>query len=423
MINHKKRQKGSVIAAIDIGSAKTACLIAHVVDDNGTAEVIGIGHVASKGVKSGVIVDLKETQGSVKRAVHAAETMAAKIMKGYPLRDVVMAVPSVYTKSTRSSVAVKIMGHAITEGDIRQALLMLEEEEYDSAHAMIHCIPTAFNADGHSGVENPVGLHAESLKVDMHCVKAEEAALKNVISCAENSHLDVDCLCIAPYAAGLSSMVADEADMGCLTIDMGAGVTSYAVFFRGAMIHSGAIPVGGAHVTNDLAAGLNTSLHDAERLKTLYGSCASNVSDANEMIDVPILGEDQNVEDHHVPRSNLVSIIRPRVEEIFELIRGDVDVNNMDMFTGGRVVLTGGGAQLAGVRDMAAMMLNKQVRIGKPSHLAGLAEVTSGPEFAATAGLIHYACERLDEQPRLDGDGVNDLPLWPRIKHWFKENW
>ena len=423
MINHKKRPKGAVIAAIDIGSAKTACLIAHVLDDDGTAEVIGIGHVASKGVKSGVIVDLKETQTSVKRAVHAAETMAAKVMKGYPLRDVVMAVPSVYTKSSRSYASVKIMGHEITEHDIRQALLMLEEEEYDSAHAMIHCIPTAYSADGHSGVENPIGLHADAMRVDMHCVKAEETALKNVISCAENSHLDVDCLCIAPYAAGLSSMVEDEREMGCLTIDMGAGVTSYAVFYKGAMIHAGAIPVGGAHVTNDLAAGLNTSLNDAERLKTLYGSCASSVSDANEMIDVPILGEDKHVENQHVPRSSLVSIIRPRLEEIFELIRGDVDVNDMDMFSGGRVVLTGGGAQLAGVRDMAALMLNKQVRIGKPTHLAGLAEVTSGPEFAATAGLIHYACERLDEQPRLDDDGINDLPLWSRIKYWFKDNW
>lgn len=422
MINHKKRSKGSIIAAIDVGSAKTACLIAQVIDDKGTAEVIGIGHVASKGVKAGVIVDLKETADTVRQAVHAAENMAAKIMKGYPLRDVVMSVPSVYTQSQRASADVKIMGHAISEQDIQAALMRLEEEEHDKQSSIIHSIPTGYSVDGHSGVENPLGMHAESLRVDVHCVLAETAALKNVINCAEASHLDVDCLCISPYAAGLSSLVQDEIDMGCLVIDMGAGVTSYAVFYHGAMIHAGAIPVGGWHVTNDLAAGLNTSFNAAERIKTLYGSSASSMSDSNEMIDVPMLGEDSLVEEHHVPRSTLVSIIRPRLEEIFELIRGDVDVNGMDMFTGGRAVLTGGASQLPGTRDLAHVMLNKQVRHGRPVSLHGLAEATGGPEFAATAGLLHYACERLDEQPRMER-GHSDMPLWPKLKKWFKENW
>ena len=179
---------------------------------------------------------------------------------------------------------------------------------------------------------------------------------------------------------------------------------------------------GGMHVTNDLAAGLNTPFADAERLKVLHGSCASNLSDANAMIDIPTLGEDSNIHDHQAPRSTIVNIIRPRMEEIFEMIRGDIDINNMDAFTGGRVVLTGGACQLAGVRDLAAAMLNKQVRIGKPIALAGLAESTSGPEFAKTAGLVHYACERMDEQPRLD-EVANDQPLWPRVVQWFKENW
>lgn len=422
MINHKKRAKGSIIAAIDIGSAKTACLIAQVIDDKGTAEVIGIGHVASKGVKAGVIIDLKETADTVRQAVHAAENMAAKIMKGYPLRDVVMSVPSVYTQSHRASANVKIMGHAISEQDIHAALLRLEEEEHDGRFAIIHSIPTGYSADGHGGLENPTGLHAETLRVDIHCVKGETAALKNVIACAESSHLEVDCLCIAPYAAGLSALVKDEVEMGCLMIDMGAGVTSYAVFYQGAMIHAGAIPVGGWHVTSDLAAGLNTSFAAAERIKTLYGSASSSLSDSNEMIDVPLLGENSQIEDHHVPRSTLVNIIRPRLEETFELIRGDIDVNGVDAFTGGRAVITGGASQLPGTRDLAHIMLNKQVRHGHPMAIHGLAEATGGPEFAATAGLLHYACERLDEQPRT-GSGDAVMPLWPRLKRWFHENW
>lgn len=422
MKSHVKRPKGSVIASIDIGSAKTACFIAHVIDDNGGAEVIGIGHVASKGVKSGVIVDVKEAQASVKQAVHAAETMAAKIMKGYPLRDVVMGVPSNYTSSSRLSVTVNMMGHVIEGKDIESALVQLEAQDHDDAHVMIHSIPISYKVDGHGGVEDPVGMHAETFRVDMHCVKAETAPLRNVLGCAGHSHLDVDCLCIAPYAAGLSVLVEDEKNMGCLVIDMGAGVTSYAVFYQGTMIHAGAIPVGGWHVTNDLAMGLHTSFQAAERVKTLYGSCATALADSNELIDIPPLTDEDFGEDRQVPRSDIVNIIRPRMEEIFELIRGDIDVNQMDGYAGGRVVLTGGACQLPGARDLAGLMLNKQVRIGRPLSISGLAEMTKAPEFAATAGLIHYACERMNEQPHGE-DRRNDEPFWPRLKKWLKENW
>jgi cell division protein FtsA len=422
MFIHKKRAKGSVIAAIDIGSAKTSCFIAQVIDDNGTAEIIGIGHVASKGVKSGIIVDLKETESSVKQAVHAAEIMAAKVMKGFPLRDIVMSIPSTYTQSLRASAMIKLLGQEISDKDIYTALLKLEEHEQNETHAIIHSIPIAYTVDGHAGVENPLGMHAETLKVDMHCVKAELTALKNVISCAERNHLEVDCLCIAPYAAGLAVLVDDEKDMGCLVIDMGAGVTSYAVFYQGSMIHAGAVPVGGMHVTNDLARGLNTSFKDAERIKVLYGSCSSSIGDSNDIIDVPVLGEDSNIHDNHVPRSTIVNIIRPRLEETFELIRGDIDFNQVDMYTGRRVVLTGGACQLPGVRELAAVMLNKQARIGRPVSMMGLAESTSGPEFSKTAGLIHYACQRMDEQPRIE-DGYSNTPIMTRVKKWFKENW
>jgi len=421
-MKHIYRPKNSIIAAIDIGSSKTACLIARVIDDQGNIDIIGFGHVASKGVKAGLIVDIHETEKSVKDAVHSAEVMAAKIFNGYPLRDVVMAVPSLYTHSTQSSVAVNIKGETIQKHHIHKALIGLESHEINDDFSIIHSIPTQYTVDGHKGVENPIGMFAQKMSMDVHCVKAETAALKNVITIAENNHLDVDCLCIAPYAAGLSALVADELNLGCLVIDMGAGITSYAVFENGVVIHAGGIPVGGAHVTNDLAAGLNTPIHHAERLKVLYGSCSNALSDSNETIDVPTLGEDNNTHDRHIPRSTFVNIIRPRMEEIFELIRGDLDVNGMDVRAGGRVVLTGGGSQLNGVSDLAGIMLNKQVRIGKPQPAKGLPELASGPEFSKTIGLVQYACQRMDEQPHID-DSHNDLPLMDRFTKWLKENW
>jgi cell division protein FtsA len=418
----KTRAKGSIIAAIDIGSAKTVCFIARVTDDNGGAEIIGIGHVASEGVKAGIITDLKAAENTVKKALHAAETMAAKIMRGYPLRDVVIAIPSTYTQSSRATLPVTILNREIGETDIQTALIKLEESCRDEAHAIIHSIPTAYQVDGHSGIENPIGMHAETLNVTVHCVHAETGALKNVITIAEKNHLDVDCLCLAPYAAGLSSLIEDEREMGCLVIDMGAGVTSYAVFHQGSIIHAGAVPVGGWHVTNDLASILNTPFHEAERIKNLYGSCANALSDSNEMIDVPTLGEDNEAAHKQESRATIINIIRPRIEEIFEMIRGDIDVNEMDAYTGGRAVLTGGACQLPGVHDLAALMLNKQVRMGKPVGIDGLAESTSGPEFATCTGIIHYACTRLDEQPKL-GDSEPEQPLWPRIVQWVKDNW
>jgi cell division protein FtsA len=421
-MNHKYRPKNSIIAAIDIGSSKTVCLIARVIDDKGGVDIIGFGHVASKGVKAGLIINITDAEQSVKESVHAAEVMAAKIFNGYPLRDIVMSIPSLYTASYRSNVTIDIKGEEITQHHLNRAIISFESQMNEADHSLVHTIPTKYVVDGHDGVENPIGMHAQNLKLDLHCVKAETAALQNMITIAEKNHLDVDCLCVAPYAAGLASLVEDELNLGALVIDMGAGITSYAVFHKGAMIHAGAIPVGGSHVTNDLAAGLNTPLHHAERLKVLYGSCANSLSDSNETIDIPTLGDDNNLNDHQVPRATLVNIIRPRMEEIFELIRGDLDVNGMDAYAGGRVILTGGASQLNGVEDLAGMMLNKQVRIGKPKTVKGLPEVASGVEFAKTLGLITYACERMNEQPTIDDDNAQD-PILDRAMKWLKENW
>ena len=189
------------------------------------------------------------------------------------------------------------------------------------------------------------------------------------------------------------------------------------------MVYSDAIPLGGWHVTNDIAKGLTTSMADAERLKALYGSAMASNLDESELIDVPRLGEEDHHEPNHVPRSMLVGMIQPRIEEIFEMVRAKLNDSGLGNAIGRRVVLTGGGSQMHGLKDLAEHVLDKQVRLGKPIRLTGLPDAVSGPAFATVAGLLTYISERGDEMPAEITAQAEPEGLWERIRHWLRENW
>jgi len=418
------RPKGSLVAALDIGSSKTACFIGRIVDDVGTFEIIGVGHKPSSGIKNGAIVDIQAAEGVIRQTVHAAENMAAEIMRGYPLREVVVNVSGVHVRSFGHSVKVEIGGHEVTQNDVRRALAKAQQKESDESLELIHTIPTFFHVDGQDGVRDPRGMCADNLKVDVNLVSGEGAALRNMASCIERSHLDISSLCTGSYAAGISSLVDDEIDLGCTVIDIGAGVTSFAVFHSGFMIYCDAVPIGGEHVTNDIARGLTTSKADAERLKILYGCAVASQTDEGEMIEVPRLGEeDECGKPNHVPRSYLVGIIQPRLEEIFEHVRAKISDNGLDKVISRRVVLTGGSSQILGIRDLSGHVLDKQVRLGKPIRLTGLPDAVSGPAFSTVAGLLTYASEHVEEMPAEIMARVRPESLVDRAKLWLRENW
>lgn len=427
----KFHPKGSVIAALDIGSSKTACFIAKVIDDAGAIDVIGIGHQASLGIKAGGIVNIDQAEQSIRQAVHAAELMAADTIKGYPLRDVIINVPALHSQSHLMRVDVQVMGQAVTDNDIRRALSKSQDQilSYADEHGaaqdieLIHTIPTAFRLDHNEGIKNPRGLHGNVLEVDVHVVTGSIGAMRNIATCIEGSHLDITALCSAPYAAGLASLVDDEMDLGCTVIDMGGGTTSMAVFVGRELIYVDAVPVGGHHVTNDIAKGLMTSMAAAERLKTLYGGAMATMTDDKDLIDVPQLGEDDHTQPNHVPRSHLVSIIQPRLEETLELVRAKLLDTGLHHLAGRRVVLTGGASQISGLRELAHMVLDKQVRLGRPLRLKGLPDAVSGPAFSTTAGLLHYMMERTHERPADIKSAANHGSLFERVSLWLKENW
>ena len=412
-----------MLAALDIGSHKNACFIGRVVDDAGSVEVLGVGYQASQGVKNGAIIDINLADNAIRQTVHTAEHMAAEAMKGYPLRDVIVNVSGAQTKSHNLAINVEINGQLITNNDVSRALVKAQDQIVTSHAELIHTMPVHCRIDGHDGIRDPRGMTGQSMEVDVHLVQGEVGPLQNVASCVERSHLDISALCSASYASGLACLVEDEMDLGCTVIDMGAGVTSFAVFQGGAMIYSDSIPLGGWHVTNDIARGLSCPNNDAERLKTLYGSAMVTTSDENELIEVPQLGDVGDHDPNHIPRSILIGIIQPRLEEILEMIREKLDQCPHAHAIGRRVVLTGGASQLPGLRDLSQLILDKQVRLGRPIRLSGLPDGVSGPAFSTAAGLLTYAASHSHEMPAEIIASVNSGSLVDRFKVWWRENW
>lgn len=424
-MSHKKtiRPKGSLLAALDIGSSKTSCFIGRIVDDKGTFEIVGVGHRPSQGVKNATIIDMEAAESVIRQTVHAAENMAADVMKGYPLREVVVNVSGIHARSFGHSVNVELGGHDVTDNDVRRALAKAQEREAEDNLELIHTIPTFFRIDGQDGIRDPRGMFAQTMQVDINLVTGDAVSLRNMASCVERSHLDISALCVGVYASGLSSLVDDEIDLGCTVIDIGGGVTSFAVFHSGYMIYCDSIPLGGKNITSDIAKGLTTTLDHAERLKILYGSAMASPTDEGEMIEVPRLGEDERGEPNHIPRSFLIGIIQPRIEEILEMVRGRLVDNGLDKVVGRRVVLTGGTSQISGMRDLAEHVLDKQVRLGKPIRLTGVPDAVSGPAFSTVAGLLTYAAEHIDEMPAEIMAQARPDSIVDRAKLWLKENW
>ena len=423
MSKKSNKPAGSLIASLDVGSSKIACFIGQIVDEEGAFEIIGVGHRPSQGVKNGFVVNIDEAENAIRQTVHAAENMAADILKSYPLRDVIVNVSGSHVASEGHSIEVEVSGQEVDDNDVLRALAQAQEKAATDERELIHTIPTFFSLNGQDGIRDPRGMVGEELGVDINIVTGERSVISNLAGAIERSHLDISACCESAYAAGLASLVEDEMDLGCTVIDIGGGVTSFAVFHSGYMIHCDSIPVGGKHVTSDIARVLVTSLADAERLKALYGSAIASHTDETEMIDVPVLGENERSTPNHVPRAYLIGIIQPRFEEIFEIVRQKLTDTGLGKIIGRRVVLTGGASQTPGLRELAQHVLDKQVRLGRPIRMNGLPDAVSGPAFSTAAGLLTYASEHFDEMPSQIMASVQPESFMERAKLWLRENW
>ena len=413
----RKSGVGSV-AVLDIGTSKIACFIAHA-DSAGEIKIVGIGHQLSKGIRSGIITDFAEAEASIVAAVHAAEQMA-----GETVENVMVSLSGGNLTSRNVTVEMTMLGEEVSDRDI---LDIIEQGRNSVAHSesdIIHCIPVSYYLDGARGISDPRKMFGKKLGADLHIITGLPSVTRNLAHCVGRCHLNVEEYIASPYASALSCLEEDEKQLGVTLIDMGGGVTSFSVFVGGRNVYTDAIPIGGMHVTNDIARGLSTSLTHAERLKTLHGSAIATASDDQVMVDVPPLGEEESDDMNTLPRSMLVGVIRPRIEEIFEMIRSKIEMAGASQMAGKRVVLTGGASQLLGVREMASTLLGKQVRLGKPHMLPGLAESMSGPAFSAAVGMVEYVVKKPMEEQMFDAHRRRGglTAGFEKVVHWFKEN-
>jgi cell division protein FtsA len=373
-----------VFGALDIGSTKITCMIGRSEPD-GSRRILGFGWQKGRGIRHGAITDLDEAERAIRAAVGQAEDMADT-----RLRSVTVNLGCGQPESRLFNVQWPVGGREVNEDDVRRVVLEGRSRAESEGRDTIHALPLSFSVDETMRVDDPRGLHCETLTARLHVIDAVSSALRNLHTCLSRCDLEIAELVSAPFAAGLATLVEDERELGTTVIDMGGGSTSFAVFSEGQLLHTAQTLVGGIHVTNDIARLLSTPVAHAERLKTLYGSCQASPDDEREMLPVPLVGEEEH-QIARVPRSMVVSIIRPRLEEIFEIVKDRLENSGLSRMAGARVVLTGGACQLAGARELAAQILGRQVRLGRPVGLRGLPDAASGPAFATGAGLLAWA--------------------------------
>lgn len=387
-------RRSAVVASLDIGTSKIVCMIARLEPQaprdvlrrrSHGVRILGFAHTAASGMKAGSVVDLVEAEVQIRQAIDIAESKA-----GVQIESVVVSLSGGRLGSERFIADIELGNGVVTDAEIARVMAAASRHSVRDGRAVLHSLPTGYALDAASGIREPRGMLGHRFGVNMHMVTADVATLRNLMLTIERSHLSVEAMVASPYMAGLACLADDEADLGAACIDLGAGTTTIAVFSGGRFVHADGFALGGHHVTMDLARGLNTRIADAERIKAIYGSVLSGGSDERDMITVPPVGDDEREPPQFVARGTLVRIVKPRVEEILEMARDRLAASPFASEPRARVVLTGGASQLAGIADLAARILRRPVRIGRPLGLAGLPEAAKGPAFAVAAGLLVY---------------------------------
>jgi cell division protein FtsA len=423
-------RRSALVAALDIGSSKVACLIGRLRPHppqqglprrTHAIEVVGFGHAAARGTKAGGVVNLVQAEEAIRRAVDGAERMA-----GVEIEAVVLAVAAGRLASDLFAAEIKLVGAAVSEGDIGRVLAAGNRHSLREGRAVLHSLPIGYSIDGGNGIRDPRGMLGARFGVDMHVATTDVAAARNLMLAVERCQLAVEAMAASPYVAGLSVLADDEADLGAAVVDMGAGTTTLAVFQAGRFVHAEGFALGGHNVTLDIARGLGASVADAERIKTFYGSVLVGGSDERDMITVPPMGEDEREQAQFVPRSALVHIVKSRVEEILEMVRDRLAASSFAAEARGRVVLTGGASQMTGLPELATHILGRPVRIGRPLGIGGLPDAAKGPAFAAATGLLAYPqsahleyFETRSKRYRTSGAGDG---YFARVGQWLRES-
>ena len=421
-------RRSSIVSVLDAGSTKVCCLIARLrpneaakTDGRRThaVEVLGFASTRSRGVKSGVVVDLDEAERAIRLAVDGAERMA-EITVG----SLIVNASCGRLRSETFAANVSVDG-PVGDADIQRVLAAGGAHSVSEGRMVLHSLPIGYSLDSARGIKDPVGMLAENLGLDMHVVTADESPIGNLELAVNRCHLEVETVVATSYASGLAALVDDEAELGAACVDLGGGTTTLSIFHGGEFVHTDGVAIGGQHVTLDIARGLSTNLADAERIKARHGSALPSALDEKDILTIPAVGEDEKDHPNTVPRSALTRIIRPRIEETLEMVRDMLVRSGLAGEAGRRIVLTGGASQLTGLAETARRILGGNVRLGRPLGAIGLPEAAKSPAFAAAIGLVTYTQVAQIEQfrvrrPRRLMTGTDGYLA--RMGQWIKES-
>lgn len=423
-----------VLALLDIGTSKVTCIILEFDGPGQFRGTDGVGPMAgqssfrvigqfttqSRGVRYGEIEAMAETERCVRHAIQGAQKQA-----GVRVDHVIATISGGRPSSYGLAGEVALRSGKVAEADIGAVLAACDVPDFGRNRDVLHAQPVNFAVDSRSGLSDPRDIVGNRLAVDMHVLTIDSATVSNLIHCMRRCDLELAGLGSAAYAAGRAALVEDEQELGAACIDMGGGVTGVSLFLKKHMLFADAVRMGGELVTRDISQGLRVPMAVAEWLKTRHGGLEATGRDDREMIPVT----DENAGDHggerrHVSRADLIGIMRPRVEEIFDGVREILDAAGFDQMPARQVVLTGGGSQIPGLDTLATRILGYNVRIGRPLRIQGLAQQHTAACHAATVGLALHAANPQDEwwdfEMPAERAGVAGIG---RAIRWFRANW
>lgn len=425
-------QRG-VIAILDVGTSKIACLILRFdgfeegVEPDGVGSmagqsnfrVIGAATTKSRGVRFGEISAMNETERAIRTAVQAAQKMA-----NVRVDHVIACFSGGEPRSYGLAGEIELQDTVVKENDVARVLSACDLPDIGEGREVIHAQPVNFALDHRSGLGDPREQIGNRLACDMHLLTVDAAVVQNLLYCIKRCDLDLAGIASSSYASGIASLVEDERELGAACIDMGGGSTGISIFMKKHMIFSDSVRLGGDHVTSDIAQCLHVPTAVAERIKTKHGGVHATGMDDREMIEIGGDSGDWDKDRRQVSRTELIGIIRPRVEEILEQVAERLIAAGFESLPSQQIVLTGGASQIPGLDGLASRILGQRVRMGRPLRVQGLPQAATGPTFASTVGLCLFAAHPQDEWWDFDIPAERyPARSLKRALKWFKDNW
>ena len=405
-------KSNNLIVGLDIGTTKI-CAIAVEGDDIEALNVVGVGTAKSEGLRKGVVVNIEKTVKAIKKAVEECELMC-----GTQIRSVYAGIAGHHIRGQNSRGMVTVYHNRIvTDEDIRRVI--------DAAQVLIpndrevlHILPQEFIVDDQDGVQNPLGMAAARLEVNVHIVTGSVTSAQNIIKCCNQSGLDVEDIVLEPLSSSQAVLSPDEQEVGVVLVDIGGGTTDVTIYSEGSIVHTGVLALGGNHLTHDIAIGLGAPLHEAEEIKHNFGVAMTSMVKEDEMIEVPSVGGRNN---RTMKKRVLASIIEDRFREIFELIAHEVEKTHFHTLMASGVVITGGTCIMPGADQLASQVLNLPVRVGFPENISGLREMIYSPKYATSVGLVRYGITSNQGKLHFAGDDTNLFnKVSRRMKDWMQ---